>query len=238
MKKSHYIFFGALIALVVFLNYDLNKRIDVVKNSRKTMDAMASVKTEVDKVAAVKTGKIEDEPVTAVQIAAEPKDLFARKFKQEALELAKLQEDSEEAQKRLKQLAQQMKPGDVEGLFEVISNDKNNGDTRALAVELLSIKNDTASLMALQNFVGNNKNANGQKWDRRKEFESVLRAQAVEGIAGYPEKAIAISTLSFLKKKVDDKFLSDRIGRASANLISNAGSAQQQDEEALKKLVE
>jgi hypothetical protein len=66
----------------------------------------------------------------------------------------------------------------------------------------------------------------------------VLRAQAVESIAAYPQKEIAISTLNFLHQKVDESFLADRINRATAHLLGRAPAPEAQDEAALKDLVE
>lgn len=227
MKTIHYVYILVLLATVFFVEYDLSRRVEVVKAPKHASPAAVAQK---------------DIPVQApVEAPAPPPvnpDIFVQKFKKESLQLAKIQNNPELVQNRMKALADSMTAQDVQALFEVISNDKNNGDQRALAVELLSLKNDTASLMALQNFVANNVTVNGTKWDRKKELETILRAQAVESIAAYPQRDIALSTLSFLQQKVDEKFLNDRIGRATASLTENAPSLKQQDDDALKKLLE
>lgn len=231
MKTSHYVFILLLVISVLFVEYDLSRRTDLAMANKADNSAVAQ-KLESKKV----------EPVATVVVAQETNKViskkFAEKFKEEAVQISKIQSDPDLAQTRMKELAAAMTTKDVQDLYEIISDDKNNGDQRALAVELLSIKNDTTSLIALQNFVANDKTINGIKWDRKKEFETILRAQAVESIAAYPQKDIALSTLSYLQHKVDERFLNDRIGRAAANLKDNAPALQQQDDAALKKLLE
>ena len=227
MKTMHYVYILVLLAAVFFVEYDLSRRVEVTKASARPVNGVIA----------------KNIPPANVPVAAPPAppvnpDIFVQKFKKESLQLAKIQNNPELVQSRMKALADSMIPQDVQGLFEVISNDKNNGDQRALAVELLSLKNDTTSLMALQNFVANNVTVNGTKWDRKKELETILRAQAVESIAAYPQRDIALSTLGYLQQRVDEKFLNDRIGRATASLTENAPSLKQQDDDALKKLLE
>jgi hypothetical protein len=242
MNKKHYFFFAAVVGMALFAQYDVSRRVDNIRLTKlvKTQGQMlaansTSGKTEASSVAVTQVPTATQMPV-APQMTTQQ---FVSRFKEEARQIGKLQTNPDETQLRLKKLADKMNPQNVEGLFDIISNDKSDSDQRALAVELLAIKNDTTSLMALQNFVANSKNVNGTKWDHKKEFEAVLRAQAIEGIATFPEKEIALSTLNHLQQKVDHKFLNDRISRASLGLMyENKPNIQQQDEEALKKLIE
>jgi len=227
MTKKHYFFFAAVIGMAVFAQYDLGKRLEQVRLAKEAKNS-ANTQLKASQVATAKI-TVDNGPSTAE---------FIKKFKAEVAEIGKIQNNPDAAQARMKKLADSMTPKHVDGLYEIISDDKSNGDERALAVELLTLKNDTTSLVALQNFVANTKNINGVKWDQKKELETVLRAQAVEGIAAYPEKEIAISTLNYLQQKVDQKFLSERISRASMSLMYDNKPVTQQDEEALKKLVE
>jgi hypothetical protein len=177
----------------------------------------------------------------APDIAAEnakKTETFVKLFKTEVTEVGRLQANPEAAQLRMNKLAAQMTQADVRALSDLISDDEQNGDERALAVELLSLKNDTASLTALQNFVATSNKVDGMTVQRKKEFETVLRAQAVESIAAYPQKEIALSTLSYLQGKVDNRFISERIGRASNGLMYGTENLKQQEDDALKKLVE
>ncbi len=230
MRKSYIIYAFILVAMVFLVEYDLSRRVTAFQNEKKNS---VSAKNEN------KTNSVL--PVDAVAVLAQRREaeaVFAEKFKAEVSQIAQLQSDPENVQKRLQALSKTMSSQDVQALYEIISNDKNDGDQRALAVEILSLRNDAASLNVLQNFVASNNTVNGTKWDRSKEFETVLRAQAVESIAAFPQKEIAISTLSFLKSKVDESFLSDRIGRATAYLQGLAPTPEDQDNTALKKLLE
>lgn len=231
MKNRYYVYMAVVLGLALFVRYDLTRRADLA-----SVATMSSVKKETSAT----TGKANTPQVAqrpSVPAAPQGPD-FAEKFRAEAAEIAKLQMDPELVEERLRDLARSMDQQAVADLYEVISDDRNDPDQRALAVELLSIKNDTASLTALQNFVANKKMVNGRPWDSKKELETVLRAQAVESIAAYPQKEIALSTLSFLQRRVDEKFLNDRIGRAAANLNGAAPAIEQQDDEALRKLLE
>lgn len=228
MKNIRYIFIAILVLAVFAVNYDLNKRYEK-KHPTAVSEQVARLSAPA--VAAVAAAVAAPTPVKK-QIS------FTEKFKKEAVAVGQLQDDPDAVEKRLRDLAKGMTQDDVQSMFEIISDDHRDSDQRALAVELLSLKNDTASLVALQNFVANDNNVNGTKWDRKKEFETVLRAQAVESIGAYPEKSIALSTLSYLKSKVDEKFLSDRISRVTAHIYGAAPAAEDQDEAALKKLLE
>lgn len=232
MKTSHIIYFAFLVLTFAIVSFDLSRREEIASNQKGfQLPAVAAISKKIE-------AEPKPEAETVVGDAAQY-EKFIQEFKKETLELSKLQDNPAESQARLEALAKKMTQKDVAALYEIISNDKSDGDQRAIAVELLTIKNDTASLVALQNFVANNNTVNGTQWDRKKEFETVLRAQAVEGIATYPNKDIALSTLNYLQQKVDQKFLADRINRASAGLKNpNIPELQQQDDEALKKLIE
>ncbi|MGZ3691099.1 MAG: hypothetical protein ACXVAX_06335 [Pseudobdellovibrio sp.] len=229
MRRSHYIFFTLIVGALIFSQYDVMKR--TKKSAAVSVAAAVPAK-------AVESAQPAAKEEVSVQVAAEPPEAFVKKFKNEVEQVGKIQNNPEQVTERLKKLADTMDKSNIDDLYEIASDDRQSGDERAMAVELLTVKNDTASLTALQNLVANTKNINGTAWDHKKEFETVLRAQAVEGIAGYPEKEIAISTLNYLSQKVDQKFLSDRISRASNSLIMGTPSLKQQDEEALKKLIE
>lgn len=230
MKSTHFYFILVLALAIFFVEYDLSHRSKLVKNSKPENIQIADKKNEYLKP------EIPTLPPQAENKII--KNSFIAQFKTEAEQISQIQNNPDEVQSRLKKLSLGMNAKDVQDLYEIISSEKNNGDQRALAVELLSLKNDTASLIALQNFVASNTSTNGVKWDRKKELETVLRAQAVESIAAFPQKEIAISTLDFLQSKVDQKFLSDRISRAAAGLTNKALNLQQQDDAALKKLLE
>ncbi len=225
MNKARGIFLVLVIAVFAFAQYDMSRR----------LNAKTTSKNESEK--AVAAVAVPAQPDFAAE-SAKKTETFIKKFKSEVGEVARLQNNPEATQQRMNQLAAQMTQQDVSALADIISDAEQNGDERALAVELLSLKNDSASLVALQNFVATSNKVDGITVQRKKEFETVLRAQAVESIAAYPQKEIALSTLSFLQTKVDNRFISERIGRASSGLLYGTENLKQQEDDALKKLVE
>ena len=105
-----------------------------------------------------------------------------------------------------------------------------------MAVELLARKQTVESLKQLENFVQQHETTT--KWSRTREFESVLRAQAIEGIASFPQKDLAVSSLMALDPKLNESFLKDRIKRSLVGLKNDSQTPEKQDNEALSKLVE
>lgn len=218
IKNHHYVFLAIILVAAFLVRYDLNRRVaNLNTNAPVAIDSTAQspIAREAAPMMAATPA-----PVPAVP-TQDLEEAFRQKFFTEASDIIKLQGDADAVEKKLRTLAANMNQRDVQALYEVISDENQDGERRALAVELLSIKNDTASLTVLQNFVANKKTVNGTEWDPKKEIETILRAQAVESIAAYPQKDIALSTLSFLQRRVDEAFLNDRIGRASANLTGD-----------------
>lgn len=234
MKMMPIVFVLAAVALVIFVDYDLSERVAPIVQNQAAIEK----REKAEQVAEAAARQAEIESSAQAQAAR-----FISRFRSEA-QLASNREESEagssEVENRLRNLVGLMGQNEVRALYEVISDDRNSDSERALAVELLAMKNDTASLMALQNFVANDSTVTGKKWNRQKELETILRAQAVESIADYPEKQIALSTLSYLQSKVDEKFLVDRIGRATSALTGETLTTPQpqNSEEALRNLIE
>lgn len=228
MKSVRIIFLVLVVSSAILVNYDLSRR---PKNFFK--DATANPATLT--VPSIKSDELRQAELLKQQSEAKS---FVVSFKKEVSELTKLQNDPQKYEKRLNKFATKLNQQNVDELYDIISNDRNAAEQRSLAVEMLSVKNDTASLTALQNFVGNKTTVNGTKWNTKKELETVLRAQAVESIASYPQKDIALSTLNFLLHRVDDKFLSERIGRAAINLNTRNQNSEQQGDTSLKSLIE
>lgn len=225
MNKARGIFLVLVILIFAAAQWDMTRRLNVKTAAKK----------ETERAMAAAAAPAQPDPAAE---AAKKTETFVKQFKAEVIQVGRLQKNPEEAQQRMNQMAAQMTQSDVRALSDIISDENANGDERALAVELLSLKNDTASLTALQNFVATSNKVDGITAERKKEFETVLRAQAVESIAAYPEKEIAISTLTYLQGKVDNRFISERIGRASNSLMYGTENLKQQEDDALKKLVE
>ena len=106
-----------------------------------------------------------------------------------------------------------------------------------MAVELLSRSKIPDAVLMLKEFVASKQLASTTS-ARKRELESVLRAQAIEGIAGYPQKDLALSYLNSLSKEVDETFLKDRIVRSEEGIKGRTVRVQQKDEAALKQLVQ
>ncbi|MBY0453052.1 MAG: hypothetical protein K2P92_08455, partial [Bdellovibrionaceae bacterium] len=213
MNKARGIFLVLVVAIFGLAQWDMTRRLNSIETKKEAAKSMAAAPVQPD-IAAENAKKTET---------------FIKQFKTEVIEVGRLQANPEAAQARMNKLAAQMTQADVRALADIISDDQQNGDERALAVELLSLKNDTASLTALQNFVATSNKIDGITAERKKEFETVLRAQAVESIADYPQKEIAISTLTYLQGKVDNRFISERIGRASNGLMYGTENLKQQE---------
>lgn len=225
-----YTFITFLIASLFFVVFDISQRTQLARlanlNQKMNLEPVVQVVADVVKESVVEKNE---------EVA------FIEQFKKESLQISKMQNDSPLVKGKIKDLAHMMTPKDSDLLYNIISNEKNSGVQRALAMEVLSAKNDTSSLIALQNFVASGTSVNGTKWNRRNELETVLRAQAVESIASYPQKDIALSTLNYLKNKVDARFLVDRIGRATAKIKKQGlptTETESVEEATLEKLVE
>ncbi len=222
MKKSIWYFALGLILVVVAIEYDVARR-----------SHQQVISKNVSRISA-KLAQSETRP--SVLPVTNQKSAFEQKFQQATAEVSQLQVNPEETEKKLQDLAGQLSSNDIKKLSQVMLDTTENGDQRAMAVELLSRRQNVESLKQLENFVQQHE-ANA-KWSRSREFESVLRAQAIEGIASYPEKNLAISALTNLDPKLDESFLKDRIKRSIAGLKNGNKASDQRDQEALSKLVE
>ncbi len=227
MNKARLIFLTLVLGLFVFLQYDLTTRVNS-KNALNGTQAPLANKAEIEQL----------KQVQLEQDSIQKTEQFIQKFTAEVAEVGRLQNNPEQTQERLKKMANLMRVQDVQAMADIIADENRNGDERALALEILSIKNDTTSLIAMQNFVATANKISDIKIPQKKEFETVLRAQAVESISSFPQTEIALSTLSYLQSKVDNRFINDRISRATAGLIYGKDNLKEQDDEALKKLVE
>lgn len=241
MRSKLWIFSLVLIVVVFAVEYDLAQR--YFKN--KPM-AVQNLKTQLpseknninhlpDASAAAGSVKVEDQKS---RIANTESDLqnFETQFKLESQNISQLQSEPQKTEERLQGLANKMTQEQMQKLTQLISDQSKDGDERAMAIEMLSRRKDSESLKALEDFVAQSDDVGA--WSRSHEFESVLRAQAIEGIATYPEQKEALSALNKLSKKVNESFLRDRILRSQAGLKGLAPSIENQDNEALRKLVE
>ena len=243
MRSKLWIFSLVLILVVFAVEYDLAQR--YFKNkpmaAQNLKTQLPSEKNNInhlpDASAAAGSVKVEAEDQKSRRANSES-DLqnFETQFKLESQNISQLQSEPQKTEERLQGLANKMTQEQMQKLTQLISDQSKDGDERAMAIEMLSRRKDSESLKALEDFVAQSGDAGA--WSRSHEFESVLRAQAIEGIAAYPEQKEALSALNKLSKKVNESFLRDRILRSQAGLKGLAPSIENQDNEALRKLVE
>jgi len=74
--------------------------------------------------------------------------------------------------------------------------------------------------------------------ERERDFEHILRAQAVEGIEMGFEKNISRQALHDLMQTTDNAFLLDRLNRAKNSLDGVSDSSEVQDNKELEKIIE
>lgn len=245
MKSKLWLFGLGLVAVVFVVEYDVAQR--SFKNGltysqtkkNKTVSATSS-RQVFDQTAAV-TQPVDSKPVDVAEknLDQAVDQTFEKKFIKESRQISKLQMDPDQVEKRLDQLAHQMSDQDIQNLSKVMSDQNKDGDERAMAVEILSRRQTAESLKALHDFVVAGHHTEGATpWNRLNEFESVLKAQAIEGVASYPEKKEALKTLNSLASQVSESFLRDRISRSEAGLKGRAAGVEKSDNDALRKLIE
>ena len=222
MKKSYWFFALALVALVFAVEYDLTQRtshLTAAKLSDRNQENTA--KYPVNKLS---------------QLESTQAKTFTQKFSEASTEISNLQQNPSVAEEKIQSLAAALTNQDLNQLSEVMVNKNSLGDQRAMAVEILSRSRSVLAIKKLEDFIKDHDDT--LKWSRSREFESVLRAQAIEGIAAFPQKDLAISSLTSLDLKISESFLKDRIRRSVASLKNQVPAVDKQDDEALRKLVE
>ena len=226
MRKPYWYFVFGMVALVLFVEYDLTKRSTKQDGQPQFVKLKSNPPAKKANVVSSTTGRAEN---------LKPNSL-TEKLSRVSAEVGQLQENPEEVERKIQSMASTLTQQDLNSLSNVISDKKAVGDQRAIGVELLSRHHSVEALKKLEQFVQDHDESGA--WSREREFESVLRAQAVEGIAAFPQKDLAISSLTQLNPRVSESFLKDRINRSVASLKNQAPSAEKQDEDALEKLVE
>lgn len=220
MKKTFWFFSLALVATVFFVEYDLTKRTYQQAISNRTKKLKETFATE----------KLFVQPTATDNIAS-----FDKQFSQTSSELSGLKQNPEKTEQKIKLLAASLTPQNINRLFDVVIDKNNLPDQRTLAVELLSRHQSVNALVKLENFI--KQRGGGTSINRDPELESVLRVQAVEGIASFPQKDLAILSLSSLDPVIGESFLKDRIRKSVANL-KNQSESEKQENESLNSLVE
>ena len=231
MKKQFWIAALVLVILIIIAEYDLTKRVHNISVQKRSV-AEISEKDKESKASAAAS------IIPDVKTKEQGRLNFDNQFLRQAAQIGQAQTDPATTELELKTLSKQMQPSDIKRMRQIAEDIKVNGDDRALAVELLARNQTQESLNELAEFVTNQEKNTNVNWSRSQEFETVLRAQAIEGIGIYPERSTADSVLQKMDQRISESFLRDRIARTRAHLVGHTVSPEEQDEQALRKLVE
>lgn len=224
--KRLYAFSALALAGTIFLvEYDLSKRM------KPRSESASLIKTK--SISAVKS--IETETVAPT---VSEDSFFDSATLKAAQKLSSHQIDPRTLDQKMNQLAQSLSKLEIRKLAIVVRSKDESEERRAMAVELLSRSKTSDAVLMLKDFAGSLQDHSAMTSPRKRELESVLRAQAIEGIAAYPEKKLALSYLNFLSGQVEETFLKDRIVRSEEGLKGRASDTQHKDEAALKQLVQ
>ncbi len=153
---------------------------------------------------------------------------------QEAARSGMLDQNPAASEKRLDELAGRLSDQDIESMAEIVKTPSNNGDLRALAVDLLARTKATSVLSPLEQIIISKWPASADP--RVTGFEQSLRARAIEGLEGHPSR-LATEILQRALHQTDDSFLNDHGQRALLHRQGQARSVEEQDQEALAKLL-
>ena len=153
---------------------------------------------------------------------------------QEAARAGSIDPDPLRSEKRLDELAHQLTDQEIQSMAEIVKTPSNNGDLRALAVDLLARSKAPASLEPLEKIIIS-------QWPlstdpRMIGFEQSLRARAIEGLESHPSEH-AFENLQNVLSQTNDSFLSDHAHRAMLHRQGQARSVEEQDQEALRKIL-
>lgn len=156
------------------------------------------------------------------------KPSFVEMVTEEAAAMSQLNDHPEEVEKRLKELAGKMQESDVLVLQENALNPNLNGDRRFLSVYILgqsALEKAQESLEVIASTpIPETREA------RMLTQEEVIRGHAVESIR-------QAETLKRVIARSDNSFINDRAQRNLLYLEGKASSPEQQDQEALTKLL-
>ncbi len=136
--------------------------------------------------------------------------------------------------KAIKTQAEKLSETEIQRLASDAVNPQANQDQRFKSVYLLA-HNGNASLI-LKEIIKTPIPENINERDR--DFEHILRAQAIEGIENGFEKNISRQVLHDLMQTTDNAFLLDRLSRAKNSLEGMSDSSEVQDNKELEKIIE
>lgn len=228
MKMRYWFFSLALVAVVFLVEYDLARRM-----SLKSV-VQAEKKTLAREVVAAQEAQVEGPVIIRNE---DDSSFFESKSLKEAQKFSLNQSDPKKLDDKMDQLARDLSALEVKRLAIVMRSKLEDSETRAMAIELLTRSKTRDAMDVLKEFVVTPQTS-GPVLSRTAEYESILRAQAIEGIAAYPQKDLALTYLNSMTSQVKESFLKDRIVRSEEGLKGLAPTVQNNDETALKQLVQ
>ncbi len=145
-----------------------------------------------------------------------------------------IDKDPLESEKRLNELASKLSDQEIVSMTEIVKTPSQDSDLRALAVDLLARNKAKTVLGKLEEIITS-------KWPESAEahvisFEQALRARAIEGLEQHPTPQ-ATESLKRALLKNQDSFLNDHGHRALLHRQGQAKSVEEQNQEALSKIL-
>lgn len=217
---------------VVLVELDMNRRSAKLLPKQASRIEMPAAITSTETVAAIVPSIEEPKPTASVKTTKQKiKDFVGSVFKRSepakkkevVITTTKSEENKKSSSEQLQQYSQ------------IMANKNASEDERTEAVEMLAREQSMEALEHLEQFVAD---SGSVKKSKKTELESILKAQAIEGIAAFSQKDVAISALNFLSPKVNEPFLKDRIKRSMATLKNQVENPEDEEADALRKLVE
>lgn len=136
--------------------------------------------------------------------------------------------------KAIKSQAENLSETEIQRLASDAVNPQTNQDLRFKSVYLLAHNGNVSLVLKeiIKTPIPENIN------ERERDFEHILRAQAIEGIENGYEKNISREVLHELMQTTDNAFLLDRLTRAKNSLEGISDSSEVQDNKELEKIIE
>ncbi len=227
--RNYYLLFLGLLVGFLTMDYFLNQKMMHLKSQ----NPKATNIKNTDPISKPEAVEVVVEKTTTQDSAPDSVQQFKSEFKQEVAQIGQVQSDTEAVENRLQAIARQMEPAHRDYLKLVLMNEKSNGDERAMAIELLTRNQTAEAAEILKNYTLSDSTTGNLKSGE----DIVFKAQAIEGLAGYQDRNLAISYLNEISRKTNYSFLQDRVRRAQSALKNEGPTIETQDLEALKKIV-
>lgn len=227
MKRLYGFAFIALLSAVLLVEYDLSKRISLRPDQTSVTRNVAASDNSTDAAA----DEIDDDKTSFFESAS----------LNEAQKLSQQNTDTQAVDQKMNQIAHDLTPLEIRKVAIIARSKQESEVRRSLAIELLSRSKTPDAMQMLKDFIVSRQTNTGSVANNARQFESVLRVQAIEGIAAYPRKEVALSYLDSLNGQVDERFLKDRIARSEQGLRGATQNKQQKsnaDESSLRQLVQ